>query len=265
MLRSRVVVSLVALIAAGLAPADDEIYASDPTRIYTFLGGGLKYSDYTNNESMTELRLTGNWGIDYNDAVLFEVGYGWHDGDAVPGADSGVTNLRVRYFHLLPIDYDLVRGYRGMGLQFDLRFAGELKGTDGQNVLSAGAMPSFGLAPDWNLYLTAGVVGAWDKSFAKFNGAGVSVSPKFVYSPETLWPGAQFQLTPTYQYFMTGALQGDGSGEVEINIGGEFTPTIMWDLVGEVNFDKDLKTLRRGRDTGLENDWNVFFNVTTYF
>ena len=51
----------------------------------------------------------------------------------------------------------------------------------------------------------------------------------------------------------------------QVNVGGEITPTIMWDFIAEKNFDVDLKTLRRGENTGLENDWNVFFNVTTYF
>ncbi len=261
----RIIAILVGLMAAIAADADTEIDASDPTKIYTFMGGGLKYTDYTNGESMTELRVTGNWGIDDNDSVLFEVGYGWHSGNLVPGADTGITNMRVRYFHMLPIDYTIVKGYRGMGLQLDLQFAGALKGTDGQNVLVAGIMPAFGINEDWNFYLMAGAVGAWDKSFARFNGAGFSVSPKLVYSPDGFWDGAQLQITPVYQYFLSGHLQDSGSGNLEINVGGEFTPTVMWDIVAEMNFDKDLKTLRRGRDTGLENDWSFFFNVTSYF
>jgi len=31
------------------------------------------------------------------------------------------------------------------------------------------------------------------------------------------------------------------------------------------NHQLDLQGFRRGVDTGLKNDWNVFFNVTTYF
>ena len=251
--------------AAPLAATAEEIDASDPTKIYTYLGGGLKYSDYTNGESMLELRATGNWGVDDNDSVLFEVGYGWHDGNLVPGADSAMTNLRIRWFHMLPIDYSIVRGYRGMGLQLDLQFAGELKGTDGQNQIAAGLMPAFGINEEWNLYLMANAVAVWDKSFARFNGAGVSLAPKIVFSPEGWWPGAQFQFTPMYTSFLTGHLQGSGSGNIEFNVGGEFTPTVMWDVIAESNFDKDLNTLRRGRDTGLENDWSIFFNVTTYF
>lgn len=256
----------VLLVHADYALASDAaIDASDPTRIYTFLGAGPKYSRYTNNEYMVEVRTTGNWGIDDNDMLLFEFGYGWHDGNLTPGSDTGITNPRIRYFHLLSMDYELDHGYRGMGLQADLQFAGELKGTDGQNVMTAGIMPTFAFDPEWNLYLMLGAVGSWDKSFAKFNGAGVNLSPKFVYSPETLWEGAQFQLTPTVKYFVSGTLENKVSGNLEFNIGGEFTPTLMWDIVGDINLDVDLKSFRGESDAELENDWSIFFNVTSFF
>jgi hypothetical protein len=252
------------LITVAATAADQEIDASDPTKIYTFAGGGLKYSDYTNGESMLELRATANWGIGDNDSALFELGYGSHDGNLFPGTDTAMTNIRIRYFHLGQMNYDVEKGYRGMAYQVDLQFAGELKGTDGQNVIAAGIMPAYALGGDWNLYLMANVVGAWDKSFSRFSGAGASIAPKIVFSPDW-WPGSQFQLTPTYKYFYTGALKNSGSGNIEFNVGGEFTPTIMWDLIFEKNFDVDLKTYRRGVDTGLENDWSIFFNATTYF
>ena len=43
------------------------------------------------------------------------------------------------------------------------------------------------------------------------------------------------------------------------------TPTISWSLVGQKQLDEDLNAFRRGRDTGLTNDWNVFASVTSYF
>lgn len=55
---------------------DQVIDASDPTKIYTFFGGGLKYVEYTNGESMIELRATGNLGLSDTDTILFELGYG---------------------------------------------------------------------------------------------------------------------------------------------------------------------------------------------
>ena len=39
----------------------------------------------------------------------------------------------------------------------------------------------------------------------------------------------------------------------------------MWSVAFQQNFDVDLKTYRRGEDTGIKNDWNVFFNITRYF
>jgi hypothetical protein len=249
------------------AGAQDErvIDASDPTKIYTYFGGGLKYNEYTNGESMLELRVTGNLGVSDVDSILFEAGYGWHDGDLVAGSNEGMTNARFRWFHLFEIDYEKVKGYRGMGTQVDLQLAGELKGTDGQNVLAAGIMPAYALGEEWNLYLMLNGVAAWDKGFSKFNGFGVGVAPKIVFSTERWWPGAQIQITPNVKRFVSGNLKGEADITFEVNVGGEFTPTVMWDIVGEKNTKIDLTSLRRGVDTGVKNDWNLFFNVTSYF
>ena len=241
------------------------IDASDPTKIYTFMGGGFKYLDYTNGESMVEVRATGNLALSESDMILFELGYGWHDGNLVAGSNSGWTNSRAQWIHVVSMKYDVVRGYRGWSTQVDLQLAGELKGTDGQNVLAAGVMLTYALGEEWNLYLGMNAVAAWDKAFKKYNGAGVGVSPRLVYSPENWWPGAQVQLVPDYKYFLSGDLDGEGDVTVEVNVGGEFTPTVMWDITAQKNYKLDLTSHRRGVDTGLENDWNIFINVTTYF
>jgi len=47
------------MILAGNALAEEGVDASDPTKIYTYVGAGLKYTDYTNDESVLELRATG--------------------------------------------------------------------------------------------------------------------------------------------------------------------------------------------------------------
>ena len=241
------------------------IDASDPTKIYTYVGGGLKYVDYTNGESMIEVRATGNIGLSDFDMILFEAGYGWHDGDLVPGSDSDWTNIRARWFHVVKMDYDRVSGYRGWSTQVDLQLAGSLKGTDGQNVLAAGVMPTYALSERWNIYLGLNAVAAWDKNFETFNGAGLSVSPRIVYSTNDWWPGAQVQIIPDYKYFLSGSLDGEGDVTVEINVGGQFTPTVMWDVTGQKNYKLDLTSHRRGINTGLTNDWNIFLNVTSYF
>ena len=78
-----VISSLISLFNAIMpitASAEDQIDASDPTKIYTYAGGGVKYTDYTNDESMWEIRATGNLGLSDSDMVMFELGYGWHDG-----------------------------------------------------------------------------------------------------------------------------------------------------------------------------------------
>lgn len=256
---------LVISLVGGIVWAGETIDASDPTRIYTFLGGGLKYNEYTNGEHMLEARITGNIGLSLQDSLLFEAGYGRHEGDQAPGSDSGFTNVRVRWFHLFEMDYDLELGYRGWGTQLDVQLAGELKGTDGQNQVVVGVMPTFALGANWNLYLQLNLVNTWDKYFDYWNGAGPNIAPQLVFSPDGWWPGAQVQIIPQYTYFVTGEFESDGAGILEVNVGGEFTPTVMWDITGQKNFDVDLKSLRRDRGEKLENDWNVFFNVTFYF
>ena len=252
-------------MCSGATAQDQAIDASDPTKIYTFMGGGLKYVEYTNGESMVEARATGNLGLSDSDMILFELGYGWHDGELIPGGGSGWTNARARWFHVVTMSYDAGSGYRGWTTQVDLQLAGELKGTDGQNVLAAGVMPTYGLGEEWNLYLSLSAVAAWDKEFKKYTGAGVDISPNFVFSTDRWWPGAQMQFMLDYKYFLSGDLDGEGDATVEVNIGGEITPTIMWDVTTQKNFKLDLKSLKRGIDTGLKNDWNIFLNVTTYF
>ena len=258
---------LTGLLTGGLVTAEDELVidASDPTKIYTYVGGGLKYNEYTNGESMLELRVTGNIGISEVDSVLFEAGYGWHNGDLVAGSKQGLTNVRFRWFHVFDMDYEKLSGYRGMATQIDLQLAGQLKGTDGQNVLAAGIMPAYALGEEWNLYLMLNGVGAWDNEFSNFNGFGIGIAPKIIFSTERWWPGAQIQITPDIKRFVSGHLQGESDITLVVNVGGEFTSTLMWDVVGEKNYKIDLTSLDRGVNTGLKNDWSLFFNITTYF
>lgn len=244
---------------------DDVVDATDPTKIYTYAGAGLKYSDYTNGESMMEVRATGNIGLSEVDMLLFELGYGWHDGDLVPGSNSDLTDLRFRWFHMNDMKYDVEKGYRGMGIQVDLQLAGDLKGTNGENVVLAGVMPVFALGGKWDLYLTTAAVASWDKKWENYNGAGAALSGQFIYSPDHWWMGAQIQIIPEYKYFLTGSLQNEGSGSVDINIGGNLSNTVVWDVTYQKNVDVDLNSHRSGVDTGLENDWNIFANLTMYF
>lgn len=245
--------------------ADEAIDATDPTKIYSYLGAGLKYTEYTNGEFMWELRATGNIGLSESDMLLFEGGYGKHHGDQAEGGDTGGTRFRVRWFHLFDMDYELERGYRGWGTSVDVQLAGSLKGQNGQNVILIGGMPTFALGGDWDLYLQLNIANTWDKTFDNWNGIGPGFNAQFIYSPDSWWPGAQLRIIPGYIYWAAGELEGEGSGELEINVGGNISPTITWDVTTSANFDKDLKSLRRGPSGELENDWNVFFNIAVYF
>jgi hypothetical protein len=107
------------------------IDASDPTKIYTFAGIGVKYTDYSNNEHMSEIRFSANIGFGEKDMLIMETGYGEHSGNKIDGKNSGRTDSRLRWFHLFEMA-DIPSGYRGMATQVDLALAGEIIGTDGQ-------------------------------------------------------------------------------------------------------------------------------------
>jgi len=246
--------------------ADDAVQfdATDPTKIYSFLGGGPKHADYTNGEYMWEFRLIGNLSLGSDDMLLIEAGYGRHFGETESGSQSDWTNARARWFHLFDMDYDLAKGFRGLGSQLDIQMAGRLNGTDGQNVINVGPMPVWALSESWNFYLTLNLVNSWDKQFAVHNGVGAGFDAQLIFNPDW-WPGSQVRFMPAYSYFMGGELKDEGSGNLDLNVGGEFNSATMWDVTVQQNFDRDLSTYRRSRETDLKNDWNVFFNVTRYF
>ena len=264
----RLTIWAVALCAVsyGLCHADEGIDASDPSRIYTYAGGGLKYTDFTNGSSMLELRATGNIGLGQNDMLMFEFGYGDLDSSNENEQSSGsdFSNSRLRWFHLFGMDYSVTSGYRGMALQVDLQVAGEVAGTDGQNVAAIGAMAAYGINERLSFFVAVNGVNTWDKRFERYNGFGIGISPLLVYTPDW-WAGAYVQLWPGYTRFVTDDLSGEGAGNVDISIGGMVNENLFWAATYQQNIDKDLKSFRRGADTGLTNDWNVFLNVTTYF
>lgn len=257
---------LASLVFSSASVAEEvQIDASDPTKVYSYAGVGIKYTDYTNDESLTELRATGNIGITESDMVMFEVGFGKNSADELSGSSTDFTNGRMRWFHLFPMDYSVTSGYRGWGTQVDLQIAGSLEGTDGQNALAVGGLPAFGINENWSFYLPLNAVSSWDKKFERHNGFGASVAPLLVYAPDDWWDGAFLQFWPNYTYFVSGDLKNTGAGNFDITTGGEITPTVLWGATLQKNLDEDLLSYRRGRDTGFTNDWNAFFNVTTYF
>lgn len=255
----------ISIISNVQAQESSGIDASDPTKIYTYAGLGFKYTDYTNNESMTEIRATGNIGLSASDMIMFEIGYGWSTDDTTEGSDSDITNGRLRWFHLFPMNDSVVSGYRGWGTQIDLQLAGSLKGTDGQNVLALGPLPAFGISENWSFYLPMNIVSSWNKNFEEHNGIGLGVAPLLVYTPPNWWEGAYVQIWPNYTYFVSGELDDTGSGSLDLTLGGNITQTLLWAATFQKNVDEDLNSYRRGRDTELTNDWNAYLNVTMYF
>lgn len=249
-------------IATGHAETID---ASDPTKIYTYTGGGVKYTDYTNGASMTELRVTGNIGLSKQDMVLFELGYGSHSGPPAAGDNTGLTNSRVRWFHLFKMDYGVATGYRGWASQVDLQVPGELKGTNGQNVLALGGLAAFGINEKWSFFTGANLVNAWDKSFANWQGSGIAATALWVYSPEKWWKGAYLQIWPSYTRFVSGPNDGQASSNIDLTTGGSITEKVVWSATYQQNLDGNFGRYPRGSGTGLTNDWNVFVNLSRYF
>ena len=244
--------------------AEDAIDASDPTKVYTFAGLGMKYTDYTNDESMIELRTVGNIGITSNDMLLFEVGYGAHNGDKIQGSDKALTNGRLRWFHLFEMDYSIDSGYRGWATQIDLQLAGSLKGTNSANVLSFGLLPAFGINKEWSFFLPLNIVNSWDKDFENSNGVGLNASPLFVYTP-TWWNESYVQIWPEYTYFVSGKFEDQGSAALELTTGGAISDMTWWALTYKKNYDVHLNSLARSSNSGLNNYQNIFLNFTKYF
>jgi len=247
---------------AEASGARKKIDASDPTKIYTYVGVGPKYTRYANGEHMVEGRVSGNIGFP-KDMVFFNIGYGRHSGNSVPGSNSGVTNGRVRWFHLFEMDYSITHGYRGWASQVDLQIAGDLKGTLPQNVLSLGGVAGYGLNKRWSLFLMGNVVNGIQKHFKHYNGMGVSFNPLLVCKLDDWWEGGYIQFWPGYVRFLSGRLKGTGSSNLDFTLGGKITPTVTWTWQNQINGDKSLR--RRKASDGLANDWNTFFYVTTYF
>jgi len=263
MKKIRSLVYLLSMVVSSLF-AEDAIDASDPTKVYTFAGLGIKYTDYTNDEAMVELRTVGNIGITPNDMLLFEIGYGRHNGDKVEGNNKGITNSRLRWFHLFEMDYSISSGYRGWATQIDLQMAGSLKGTDGGNTLSMGVLPAFGINEQWSFFLPLNLVNSWDKDFKDYKGLGVNISPLFVYTPKW-WNESYIQIWPEYTYFVSGEFEDQGSAALELTTGGAISDMTWWALTYKKNYDVHLKVLERSNNSGLNNYQNIFLNFTKYF
>lgn len=260
-------VALAASLVSMYAMAEEAIDASDPTKIYSYAGPGYKYTEFSNGDSLQELRIIGNAGLSDSDMVLFEFGYGSYDGTIEEGDDdSGVTNGRARWFHLFHMDYSVLRGYRGWATQVDLQLEGSVKGTKGSNTLALGALPAFGINESWSFFLPVNYVSTWGEDFDEHQGHGASIAPMAAWSPaEGIWPGFYMQFWPSYTYYFSGDLDGEGGANLDITIGGSVTETILLSATFQQNFDKDLKLFSPSIGASGANDWNLFANINFYF
>jgi hypothetical protein len=255
---------LIATTCNLYADADNtgkqQIDASDPTQIVTFLGAGPKVTRYTDDANINEIRVSGTFGIGKKDMLIFETGYGHHTAEH----ESGLTNTQVRHFHLFKMDNEIKRGYRGWGSSIDLNLAGELKGMDGQNSLAIGASPAFALGGDWQLYPIVMLLNSWDKRFAHYNGGGVNFSPLLSKSFDW-WDGSFISIWPQYNRFYWGELSGNGGGQLQLIVGGKFTDTFIWKVIGYEMFDKDFRAFKHDEGFPAKADRALHFRVESYF
>ena len=64
------------ILSVGLHASDlnaEPVDATDPTKIYSFFGGGPKYSEFTNGDYLREARVIGNIG--FSEKRLFSKSY----------------------------------------------------------------------------------------------------------------------------------------------------------------------------------------------
>lgn len=258
----------LALIAgSALSQEAGQVDASDPTKIYSYAGPGYKFTQYSNGDSLGEIRAIGNIGFTDNDMLLFEIGYGRYSGTvANDEKKDGVTNGRARYFHLFDMDYSVAKGYRGLAAQIDLQFEGDVKGTTGGNTLALGVLPAFGGGPIWSFFLPVNYVSTWGSKFDHHQGHGISFAPLAVLAPEDgPWPGFYLQIWPSYTRYFAGDLDGEGGANLDMTVGWSITPTTVATATFQQNFDKDLKLFNPGSGSSGANDWNVFASVSWYF
>jgi hypothetical protein len=158
---------LALLFSTGVVAEEGaKIDASDPTKIYSYAGVGLKITEFSNGDSLNEVRAIGNLGFGDSDMVMFELGYGKYSGSILPGeSKEDVTNGRARYFHLFNMDYSITSGYRGWATQIDLQFEGDVKGTTSGNTVALGVLPAFGGGADWSFFLPVNYVTTWANNF----------------------------------------------------------------------------------------------------
>lgn len=254
----------LALSANALA---DDIDASDPTKIQTYAGPGIKFTSFADDAELLEFRATGNIGLGAKDMIMFELGYGDFDGPAISGqTTNGLTNARARWFHLFNMDGSVVSGYRGWATQIDLQLEGDVTRTRGSNTVAIGALPAFGINEDWAFYLPVNYVSTWNSDFNDHTGHGISIAPMAAYAPaDGPWPGFFIQIWPSYTRYFAGDLEDSGGANVDITLG--WAPADRWVVTGvfQKNFDKDFQGFRRPGVVSGANDWNLFISGAYYF
>lgn len=244
---------------------DGAIDTIDPTQIYTGVGISIGSSDYENGESRRELRGSFSWALTADDMLQVESGYGRHESDTAGGDETGLTRTRLYYRQRLPFDDSLQYGFRGMAFQVELQLSGELKGTDGQTILSGGGTPAIRVSKSLDIYPVVDLINSFDKNFQNYNGTGFEVAPLISYAPDYLWPGAVLQVEPSYTQYVFGQFAFGNSRNLRVAGGGIMFNTLHWSLSAEKHAGRDLLTWRGDNSADLKHDWSAAFRLLATF
>jgi hypothetical protein len=246
-------------------PAKVETFdPSDPTRIDARWGLGYKYSDYTQGASLNELRGKLALQLNKKDLVTVDVGVGRSQDVPQVADESGLTDGRFRYFRMWNVDRSILAGYQGIGTSVELQTQGQVPGTDGSNSLALGGMGAFGLGEGLATFVNPIVASVWSRNFEEHLGWTLRVDVFLTYKPGWPWKGTYLKARPSLSYGVSGALEGDGSGLLELVIGAPFTRTFWWDLQYRIFSDTDLPAHSIGREENLATRWSLFLSFTWF-
>ena len=250
--------------AQGFA-RDGAIDTAEPTRIYSGFGVAAWTSDYENGATRRELRGNLSWALTPDDMLQVESGYGRHESTVAGGDTTGLTRTTLSYRQRLPFDDARPQGFRGMAFQYSLSLSGELTGTDGQTILSGGAIPAIRLSESFDFYPVVDLINSFDKNFKHYNGLGFDVAPRLAYTPAYLWPDATLEITPGYTKYLIGQLAFGTFKHLRAAVSGALFQTVHWTLSAEKFYGRDLTAWRGTASPDLNRDWSAALTLLATF
>lgn len=238
---------------------------SDPTRVDTRGGFGVKNTEYDPSGQLRELRAKIAVQLNPKDLVTIDIGVGKNLN--VPGESDefGLTDVRFRFFRMWNVDRSIVAGWQGWGTSLELQTPGNVPGTDGSGLVALGAMGALGLGSGFSAFLNPIVSTVWTRGFDQHLGIAARFDLFLTYKPGTLWTGAYFKLKPSVSYGLSDEIQDQGAANLEASVGGAFSRVLWWDIQARTFLEKELDRETEGRESGVADDWSLYLSLTYFF